>query len=98
MSKYIPHPWPKITPEEKNRRMEKARERAKQWYKSHPDRVAERARAWFLSHPQRKKEIHQKWNKENPALKAANSAARRALKIMAQPQWVDKKIPSGFLC
>lgn len=74
-AKYIPHPRPKPTIEEKLYRLIRNRKRATKWCMDNRDRYNARQRIW---------------SKKRKFQNAANSAARRALQTMAMPAWVDR--------
>jgi hypothetical protein len=62
--------------------------KAREWKRKNRD-IAKR---WDREHPDRMRAMKRRWAKNNPAKILAGVRRRQAIKILASPSWVDKKI------
>lgn len=90
---------------------EQYRAYSKAWSAEHREQETQRNLRWRLANPEKwqalmdrfnarnpdwQKNRDRKWKQDNPALHAANVAAHRALKLMAQPSWVKREELAAF--
>jgi hypothetical protein len=60
------------------------------WFQQNKQRLRPIRKQWWVENKEKSREFTTQWRKRNLASDAAKSARRRATKLKATPQWVDK--------
>ena len=71
--------------------MDKWRECIRQYQEAHPERINEAGRRYRERHPEKNRDRHRQYNAMHPGRKQARCVLRRARKLNATPQWVDRE-------